>query len=80
MSKSIRSEGDANRALYLASLGAPRDDWRVLLAKREAKRVSRHYRQARRPMSAGLARIGALLFAVGLGVSCAGALFLSLSA
>lgn len=70
MSRSIRSEVDANRALYLASLKpAAREDWRVILAKREQKRAARHYRQARRPMSQGLAHVGAVLFAAALGVA-----------
>ncbi len=83
MARTIRSESSANQAMYLASLkNQTRDDWRAILAKRDQKRIARHYRQARRPLigSAGLARIGAMVFAIGLGVTGAAALFLSLSA
>lgn len=61
MSRSLRSEYAAHQAL---TQNVNRDDWRAILAKRDAKRAEYRYRQARRPQSARFAPIVCALFAV----------------
>ena len=61
MSRSLRSEYAAHQALTAT---ATREDWRAILAKRDAKRAEYRYRQARRPQSARFAPIVCALFAV----------------
>ena len=61
MSRSLRSEYAAHQALIQ---NVNRDDWRAILAKRDAKRAEYRYRQSRRPQSARFAPIVCALFAV----------------
>jgi hypothetical protein len=60
--------------------GPARDDWRAMLAKREAKRAARQYRQARKP-SLGFVHAGliASLCAVLIVLASVGALYTQLA-
>ena len=54
MSRSLRSEYAAHQALTAT---ATREDWRAILAKRDARRAEYRYRQARRPQSGRFAPV-----------------------
>ena len=61
MSRSLRSEYAAHQAL---TQNVNRDDWRAILAKRDARRAEYRYRQARRTQSGRIAPVLCALFAV----------------
>jgi hypothetical protein len=61
MSRSLRSEYAAHQALTAT---ATREDWRAILASRDARRAEYRYRQARRPQSGRIAPVLCALFVV----------------
>ena len=61
MSRSLRSEYAAHQAL---TQNVNRDDWRAILAKRDARRAEYRYRQARRTQSGRIAPVLCALFVV----------------
>ena len=61
MSRSLRSEYAAHQAL---TQNVNRDDWRAILASRDARRAEYRYRQARRTQSGRIAPVLCTLFVV----------------